>query len=160
MGTIIPQIQPNLIYPPGASMLPHNYQAMHPIGYNPYAPPYPIPQMSGYPPNMVNMSYINPSSNNGINTHNSVSPNSNPLTAQISIDNKSTNNETKGDFKKYCFLSKIWLNFKHLDKDENPIRKDETKNGSKISEEEEEKNKTEKEKSKNSMLSYIYGGQI
>lgn len=100
MGAMIPQIQPNMMYPPGAPMIPHqNYQAMHPIGYNPhFIPPYPIPQIPGYPPNMVNMNYMTPPSSNGINSHTSVSPNSTSTTAQVNTENKTSASETKGEF--------------------------------------------------------------
>ena len=96
---IPPQIQTNLMYPPGSQILPHqNYHAMNQMGYNPhYFPPYQIPHIPGYPPNIVNMNYFTPPPNNGINTYNNISPNSTSTTVQANFDNKTNNNESKGE---------------------------------------------------------------
>lgn len=95
LNHMMPQMQPNMIYPPG--MLPQqNY--MHPMGYNPhYMPPYPIAHVPGYPSNMVNMNYMTPPFNNGLNQHTNVSPNSTSITSQANADYKTGTNETKGD---------------------------------------------------------------
>jgi hypothetical protein len=102
LNPMIPQMQPNMMYPPG--MLPHqNY--MNPMGYNPhYMPPYPISHVPGYPPNMVNMNYMTPQYYNGLNPHTNVSPNSTSITNQAYVDNKTVLNETKGDYLLIIFI--------------------------------------------------------
>ena len=98
----MPQMPPNMIYPPGAQMLSHqNYQGMHPIGYNPlFIPQYPIPQIPGYPPNMFNMNYVTSPSINGIHPHYNASPNSTLSTVQLNTDSKTSIHEIKGKYNK------------------------------------------------------------
>ncbi len=88
------------MFSPATHMIPHqNYQAMHPIGYNPhFISQYPIGPFPGYPPNMANMNYITPSSNNGVSSNNNICQVSTSSSTQAYTDNKTNIYETKGDF--------------------------------------------------------------
>lgn len=97
MGPMIPhQMQPNMIYPHGTPVIPHqNYNLINQMGYNPhYIPPYQTSNIPGYTANMMNVNYSTPSN---INTKNNVSPNSSSTTVQANAENKTSHNETKSN---------------------------------------------------------------